>query len=114
MAGIVDRREKFVSDNMAMIFCGTSNDVKIVLKDGEIVANKDVLTARSDYFATMFSNKECEFIEGETNQVTFHHSSKIIMEKIIQYLFSGNVKLYDLSLSDLVTMMNMTLRGRAV
>ena len=108
MAGIVDRREKFVSDIMAMILCGTSNDVKIVLKDGEIVANKDVLSARSDYFATMFSNKECKFIEGETNQVTFHHSSKIIMEKIIQYLFSGNVKLYDLSLNELVTMMNMT------
>ena len=108
MAGIVDRREKFVSDIMAMILCGTSNDVKIVLEDGEIVANKDVLSARSDYFATMFSNRECEFIEGETSQVTFHHCSKVIMEKIIQYLFSGNVKLYDLSLSDLVTMLNMT------
>ena len=70
------------------------------------MANKDVLSARSDYFATMFSNKV--FIEGETNQVSFNHCSKAIMEKIIHYLFSGSLKLHNLSLPDLVTMMNMT------
>ena len=106
MASTVDGRERFISDILAMITGGTSNDVKIVLNDGEIVANKDVLSARSDYFATMFSNTQ--FIEGETKHVAFNHCSKAIMEKIIQYLFSGIVKLHDLSLSDLVTMMNMT------
>ena len=44
-----------MSDIMAMVTSGTLNDVKIVLEDGEIMANKDVLSARSDYFATMFS-----------------------------------------------------------
>lgn len=107
MASTVDRRESFISDILAMITGGTSNDVKIVLNDGEIVANKDVLSARSDYFATMFSNKT-KFIEGKTKHVAFNHCSKAVMEKIIQYLFSGSVQLHDLSLSDLVTMMNMT------
>ena len=58
MASVVDRRDKFVSDIMAMITNGTSNDVKIVLKDGEISANKDVLSARSNYFATNFEQKQ--------------------------------------------------------
>ena len=106
MASVVDRKDKFISDIMAMITNGTSNDVKIVMKDGEILANKDVLSARSDYFATMFSNTK--FVEGETSHVTFNNCSKVIMEKIFQYLFSGNVKLHDLSLRDLVKMMNMT------
>ena len=106
MASNVDRSGSFISDILAMITSGTSNDVKIVLNDGEIVANKDVLSARSDYFETMFSNTK--FIEGETKHVFFNHCSKAIMEKIIKYLFSGKMKLHDLSMSDLVTMMNMT------
>jgi len=106
MASIVDRRESFISDMLVMMTVGTSNDVKIVLKDGEIVANKDVLSARSDYFATMFSNTK--FIEGETNHVAFNHCSKATMVKILKYLFSGNMKLHDLPLCDLVTIVNMT------
>ena len=70
MASVVDRKDRFISDILAMITSGSSNDVKIVLEDGEILANKDVLSARSEYFATMFSKKM--FIEGETNQVTAH------------------------------------------
>ena len=93
---------------MAMLTDGTTNDVKVVLNDGEIFANKDVLSAGSDYFATMFSNKKTKFIEGETNTVTFSHCSKAVMEKIIQFLFSGNLELHEVSLRDLVMMMNMT------
>jgi len=105
---VVNHRDAFISDILTMITGGTSNDVKFVLKDGEILANKDVLSARSDYFATMFSNNEVKFIEGETNTVRFTDCNKSIMEKIVIYLFSGEMKLQDMSLSDLVTMMNMT------
>ena len=109
MPSFVSRRKRFISNIMAMLTNGTSNDVKIVLNDGEISANKDVLSAGSDYFATMFSNnKEIKFIEGETNLVTFSHCSKAIMVKIIDYLFSGEVELHEFSLCDLVMMMNMT------
>ena len=105
---VVNHRDSFISDILTMITSGTSNDVKFVLKDGEILANRDVLSARSDYFATMFSNSEVKFIEGETNTVRFTHCNKSIMEKIVKYFFSGDMKLQDMSLSDLVMMMNMT------
>ena len=92
-----------------MVTSGSSNDVKIVLEDGEIFANKDVLSARSDYFATMFSSKnEFKFIEGENNTVDMGHCSKVIMDKIIKFMFSGGMCLHDLSLLVLVKMMNMT------
>jgi len=109
MSSVINSGDKFKSDIMKMMTNGTSNDVKIVLEDGEILANKDVLCARSDYFATMFSNyKEVKFVEGETNKAVMDHCSKVIMEKIISYLFSGDMKLHDLSFPDLVRMMNMT------
>ena len=92
-----------------MITSGTSNDVRILLEDGEILANKDVLCARSDYFSTMFSNNnQVRFVEGETNKVDMSHCSKVIMEKIIKYFFSGDMILHDLCLPDLVKMLNMT------
>ena len=92
---------------MAMLTDGTTNDVKVVLNDGEIFANKDVLSAGSDYFATMFSNKKTKFIEGETNTVTFSHCSKAIMEKIIQFLFTGAVMFDDLSSAQLVELVHL-------
>ena len=106
MPSVVNRKERFISDIVAKITSDTSNVVRIVLEDGEIVANKEVLSARSEYFATMFSNKM--FIEEETNCVSFNLCSKAIIEKIIQYICSGKVELHVLSLTDLVSMMNMT------
>ena len=111
MSSIINCGDKFKFDILAMITSGTSNDVRIVLEDGEISANKDVLCARSDYFSTMLSNRkdnQVKFVEGETNKVDMGHCSKVIMEKIIEYLFSGDMKLHDLSLPDLLKMMNMT------
>ena len=109
MSSIINSVDKFKSDILAMITNGTSNDVKILLEDGEILANKDVLCARSDYFATMFSyNNQVSFVEGETNKVDMSHCSKIVMEKVIKYMFSGDMELHDLTLPDLVKMMNMT------
>ena len=108
MSHVVSRRDGLIFDLMKMISKGSSNDVKIVLKDGEIFANKDILTARCAFFATCFSNTEVKFKEGETNSVTFDHCNKNVMEKIINYLFTGDMKLYDFSLTDLLNMMNMT------
>jgi len=108
MSNIVNRRDELIADLMKMIATGSSSDVKIVLEDGEIFANKDVLSARCAYFATCFSNNKRKFIEGETNAVNFSHCSKAIMEEIIKYLFSGDMKLHVFLLADLLKMMNMT------
>ena len=86
----------------------SSSDVKIILEDGKIRANKDVLAARSDYFATMLSNKEYKFIEGETNTVNMTFCKKITMEQIIHYLFSGDMYFHNLSLPLLIEMMNVS------
>ena len=112
MSSIINFGDKFKSDILAMTTSGTSNDVKIVLEDGEILANKDVLCARSEYFSTMFSNNnmdnQVKFMEGKTNKVDMGHCSKVIMDKIIKYLFSGDMKLHDMSLPDLVKITHMT------
>ena len=108
MSNIVSRRDGFVSDIMKLIANGSSNDVKIVLQDGEIMANKDIISARCEYFATMFSNKEVKFIEGETNSVDLSFCRKVVMEKIISFLFIGDVELHDLSFAHLMDLMHMS------
>ena len=105
MSNVVNGTEKFVSVILQMITKGSFNDVKIILEDGEIDANIDVLSARCDYFATCFS--KVKFIEGATKRVVMSHCSERVMEKIIHYLFSGKIELQDLSLTDLIKMMNM-------
>ena len=108
MSNKVSRRDSFVSDIMKLIVNGSSNDVKIVLQDGEIMANKDIISARCEYFATMFSNKEVKFIEGETNSVDMNFCRKVVMEKIISFLFIGDVELHDLSFAHLMELMHMS------
>lgn len=101
-----DERDLLVDDLLGMLEKGSQNDVKIRLSDGEITANKDILVARSEYFATMFSNNN--FIEGTTNCVDMSHFSKVLMEKIVKYLFSGGAKFSDLSLPQLVELAHMS------
>ena len=92
-------------DLLKMVEQGSTNDVKIKLRDGEIVANKDILMARSNYFATMFSNNK--FVEGETGSVDMH-CSKAIMEKIVKFLFSGRVTFWDLTFVQLLELSHMS------
>ena len=82
------------------------NDVKIKLCDGEVVANKDILMARSEYFQMMFSNNM--FIEGETSSVDMSHSSKAIMEKIINYLICGQIRFTDISFTQVMELLDMS------
>ena len=99
-------RDHFVGDILKLLERGSLNDVKILLSDGEILANKDILMARSEYFATMFSNKK--FKEGETNLVDMSHCSKAIMEKIVRFLFSGWFNFHGLSLTQLLDLSHLS------
>ena len=101
----MDDNEEFVDDILKMMQRGSLNDVKIRLSDGEIVANKDILMARSEYFKTMFNKSK--FIESQTSCVDMRHCSKIIMAKIVIYFFSGKMKLHDLSLAQLLKLTSM-------
>jgi len=106
---ILDGKEKFIEDIFHLFKSGKmSNDIKIILEDGEILANKDVLSTRCLYFEAMFSNNnEIKFIEGETNSVDMSYCTKVIMEKIINYLFSGEMRFNDFNLNQLLKLMNM-------
>jgi len=99
-------REQLVEDLLQILEQGSLNDVKIKLSDGEIIANKDILMGRSDYFKSMFSNDK--FKEGETNTVDMSHSSKAIMGKIIKFLFTGAVIFDDLSLAQLLELSQLS------
>ena len=101
-----DDRNKLAEDILKMLERGSPNDVKIKLSDGEILANKDILMARSEYFATMLSNNQ--FIEGETSAVDMTHCSKAVMGLIIKFLFSGTVKFSNLSLVQLLELSHMS------
>ena len=45
-------------------------DIVIVLEDGQIEANKDLLSVRSDFFERSFNNPE--FIESQSKQEHHH------------------------------------------
>lgn len=81
-----DDREEFVEDVLGMLEKGSSNDIKIVLKDGEIFANLDILQRRSEYFRMMFASN---FQEGNTKVVDLSQWSKVSMEKIVREGFDG-------------------------
>lgn len=96
-----DDREKLVMDITKMLEEGSSNDVQIKLSDGVINANKDVLMIRSEYFQKMFKNN---FMESKENIVDFSHISRVVMETILKFLFSGTVSFNNLSLLELIEM----------
>ena len=99
-------RENFIRDILMILERGSTNDVNIRLSDGEMTANKVILMARSEYFATMLSNNK--FVEGETTSVDMSHCSKAIMAKIVKFLFSGGIKFSDLSLAQLLELSHMS------
>lgn len=109
MSNIINETEKLSNDIYQMLTKGSLNDVTIILEDGEILAHKDILAARSDYFATMFASfEEYKFTEGKNDIVDLSYCSKLIMDKIIIYLFSGKINLEDLSLLQLLQLINMS------
>ena len=103
---VVNRQSDVINNLMKMLALGTSNDVTIVLSDGEIRANKDVLCASSDYFATMFSNEA--FDECKNGVVPMKNVKKVVMEGLIQFLFSGLLDLKRFDIKDLLELMNLT------
>ena len=97
-------RDNFNEDMLAMLSQGSSNDVRIILSDGEITANRDVLAARSEYFAAQFRWKEETKDDSDSTEIT--DCCKEVMERIIKYLFTGSIKFKDLGLMQLLELVN--------
>ena len=99
-----DFKEQFNSDMLAMLRRGSSNDVRIILSDGEINANMDVLAARCEYFAANF--RYIEKTKDHSNIIGIKDCSMVVMERILKYLFTGTIKYKDLGLLKLLELVN--------
>ena len=97
-------RDNFNEDMLAMLSQGSSNDVRIILSDGEITANRDVLAARCEYFAAQFRWKEETKDDSDSIEIT--DCCKEVMERIIKYLFTGSIKFKDLGLLKMLELVN--------
>ena len=80
-------------------------DVKIIGTDGEVPANKTILIMRSQYFRSMFSSNN-NFVESSTNTVKLPYA-KAVLEKVIIYLYSGEMEFDDLDLRPLLDLMEL-------
>ena len=108
-----DFKDDFNQGMLRMLSEGSSNDVRIILSDGEIMANKDVLAAQCLYFAANFRFKEQT--QNDLDHIEITECSKEVMERIIKYLFTGSIKFKDLGLLQLLELLNqvrkMLLKG---
>ena len=98
-----DLSDRVTSDMLKMFREGTYNDVCIKLHDGEIKANKFILAARCEYFAASFRWKNDNNHE-DMAEVVIKDCSKKIMSLIIEYIFSGILKIKDLKLLEFLEM----------
>ena len=101
---VVNHESDIIEDLSTAFQSGLFCDATIILDDGELEVCKGILAARSEYFATMFSNN---FVEGETGKVRVP-CTKFQMEIIMKYIYLGKVDLQNYSLRDLVELMNLT------
>ena len=76
-------------------------DIVIVLEDGQIEANKDLLSVRSDFFERSFNNPE--FIS-----ITMKGCTKAAMRAIVDYVYTGDMDLRNHSLATLLRIMNFS------
>ena len=83
-------------------------DVRIVGTDGEVPANKTILSIRSQYFRSMFGSNN-NFVESQAGSAKLPYP-KVVLDKMVLYLYSGQLGCDDLSLRalmDLLELFNM-------
>ena len=98
----INLRHKLSSDWMKMLQNESFNDVCIKLHDGEVFANKVVLSARSEYFAASLRWKESNKEKKDAkHEIIFEHCSMKIMTLVIEYFYSGVLKVNDLTIMEL-------------
>ena len=92
---VIDDRDQVLS-NMKKLF---PDDVKIKVADGEVWANKALLSTSSDYFSAMLD--AAKFKEGQEGTGGLKKYNKEVVSVVINYFHSGmmscKVKLVDFS-----------------
>ena len=77
----------FVTSNLLKL----PKDIVIVLEDGQIEANKDLLSVRSDFFERSFNNPD--FIESQSKRIIVKGCTKAAMRAIVDYIYTGDMDL---------------------
>ena len=81
------------------------SDIKIEALDGEVKANKTILSIRSEYFSRMLSPNN-NFRESSTGRVKLPYP-KVVVEKVVTYLYSGEMDCDDMELGPLLDLMEL-------
>ena len=84
-ANVLDEREPIVSNLKKLL----PADVKIKVSDGEVWANKALLSANSEYFSAMLDVEK--FKEGQEGVGNLERYSKEVVNKLIHYFYSGEM-----------------------
>lgn len=78
------------------------DDVKLLTADGEVWANRAMLSARSDYFSAMFDVSK--FQEGTESAGDLSQYSREVVNKVVNYCYCGVISCQDMSLSSLLNL----------
>ena len=100
-----NQKDKVIESLIGSIDIGEHNDVDIILEDGMISASKLILSTRSEYFKKML-NKNSQFEEQINSSVSFP-CKKVIMQKILEHLYGGDLELAELTCLEVIELLNM-------
>ena len=102
---MLNQEVNVIEDILSNLHNPVFSDVTIVATDGEIQANKVILSMRSQYFLRMFSPNN-NFVESQENSVKMPYS-KAVLEKVVIYLYSGQMKYEDMALRPLLDLLEL-------
>ena len=80
-------------------------DVKIICSDGEMQANKTILSIGSSYFRSMFSSNN-NFVESSSKTVKLPYSREVV-KRVVLYIYTGKLNGEDLALRSLLDLMEL-------
>ena len=99
---IVSNKEHVTNDLLKL-----PNDVVIILDDGKVEANKNLLSVRSDFFDSSFNNPK--FLESQSKSITMKGCTEAAMKALKKnYIYTGEMDFQELSLPTLLRVMNFS------
>ena len=93
---------KYVTNDLLKL----PDNVSIICDDGEVRANMELLSVRSDFFARGFNNPG--FIESQNKRIRMESCTKAAMEAVKAYLYTGEMDLKQLPLDTLLLILNVS------
>ena len=93
---------KYVTNDLLKL----PDNVSIICDDGEVRANMEILSVRSDFFARGFNNPG--FMESQSKSIRMEGCTKAAMEAVKTYLYTGEMDFIQLPLDTLLLIMNVS------